>query len=65
MDEALFNRSFELILEDDLRTLDSLQLAAALSLSTDRSELRFVCVDETLVSVVRLHGLDATDPIAK
>jgi hypothetical protein len=54
-----------LILEDDLRTLDSLQLAAALSLSTDRSELRFVCVDETLVSVVRLHGLDATDPVAK
>lgn len=32
MDEALFNWSFELILEDDLRTLDSLQLAAAISL---------------------------------
>lgn len=65
MDEALFNWSFELILEDDLRTLDSLQLAAALSLSADRSELQFVCADETLVSIARSRGLDATDPVAK
>lgn len=65
MDEALFNWSFELILEDDLRTLDSLQLAAALSLSADRSELQFICADETLVSIARSRGLDATDPVAK
>lgn len=41
MDEALFNWSFDLILDDDLRTLDSLQLAAALALSADRSDFRW------------------------
>lgn len=65
MDEALFDWSFELILDDDLRTLDSLQLAAALSLAADRTDLQFVCADETLVSVARSHELDAITPLAE
>lgn len=65
MNEVLFDWSFELILDDDLRTLDSLQLAAALSLTADRSNLQFVCADETLVSVARSHELDVSNPVAE
>ena len=35
MEEALFEYSFDLVLEDDLRTLGSLQLSAALSVHDD------------------------------
>lgn len=63
MSDALFEWPFELILEDDLRTLDSLQLAAALAFADAREEVTFVCADEALVSVARSRGLEALDPL--
>ncbi|EMA52534.1 MULTISPECIES: type II toxin-antitoxin system VapC family toxin [Halococcus] len=64
MDEALFDHSFALVLEDDLRTLDSLQLSAALSVYDDIESLSFVCADAELVSVADAAGLDTMDPTA-
>lgn len=63
MEEALFEYSFDLVLDDDLRTLDSLQLSAALSLYDDVEALSFVCADAELVSVAGSAGLDTIDPI--
>ena len=63
MDEALFGWSIDLVLDDDLRTLDSLQLAAALALANDGGEVTFVCADSQLVSVARSRGLDARNPV--
>jgi predicted nucleic acid-binding protein len=62
MEEALFEYSFDLVLDDDLRTLDSLQLSAALSLRDDIETLSFVCADAELVSVADSAGLDTFDP---
>lgn len=62
MDEALFEWSIDLVFEDDLRTLDSLQLAAALALANDHDEVTFVCADARLVSVARSRGLDGLNP---
>lgn len=55
-------RAFDLVLEDDLRTLDSLQLGAALELKTTDIEITFVCADEKLVDVARKHNLPAMNP---
>lgn len=62
MEESLFEHSFELILEDDLRTLDSLQLSAAVSVSEQVDELTFVCADDELVEVAEARGLDTFNP---
>lgn len=62
LDESLTEFSFELVVEDDLRTLDSLQLSAALSLSTEEGDPTFVCADRDLVSTARRHGLDTVNP---
>ncbi|PSQ48316.1 PIN domain-containing protein [Halobacteriales archaeon SW_12_67_38] len=64
MEEALFEYSFDLVLEDDLRTLGSLQLSAALSVHDDIEALSFVCADAELVSVADAAGLGTTDPTA-
>ena len=61
-DESLFGWSFDLIIEDDLRTLDSLQLAAALGLAAEVEDLQFVCADRRLVDAARARGLDGIDP---
>ncbi|WP_255192176.1 type II toxin-antitoxin system VapC family toxin [Natronobeatus ordinarius] len=61
LDETRFERALELVLGDDLRTLDSLQLAAALDVATDL-ECTFVCADRELVAVADSHGLEAVDP---
>lgn len=62
MEESLFEHSFELILEDDLRTLDSLQLSAAIEVSNQLDELTFVCADEDLVEIGAKRGLDTLNP---
>lgn len=62
MEESLFEDSFELILEDDLRTLDSLQLSAALALTDEIEDLTFVCADGDLVTVGEKRALDSLDP---
>lgn len=64
VDESVFEKAFDLVLEDDLRTLDSLQLAAALTLPTPSPEITFVCADETLVEVAEQHGLSTNNPLS-
>jgi predicted nucleic acid-binding protein len=61
-EESLLMNSFELVLEDDLRTLDSLQLSAALSVSENVDNLIFVSADKELVSVAAERGLETTNP---
>jgi len=65
LDESLTQFSFELVTAHDLRTLDSLQLSAALSLSTDEEAPVFVCADSDLVSTAKQHGLDTVNPEAE
>ena len=65
IDETVFELAFDLVLEDDLRTLDSLQLGAALELKTADIELSFVCADEKLVNAAREHGLSAMNPVVE
>jgi len=62
LEEALLKFSFELVLEDDLRTLDSLQLSAGLSLAREIDELRFVTADADLASIAEEHGLETVTP---
>lgn len=61
-EEALFTHSFGLILEDDLRTLDSLQLSAALAVAEEMENLTFVCADQQLISVADTRGLEGINP---
>ena len=62
MEESVLQFSFDLILNHDLRTLDSLQLSAALSIDPEADELTFVCADADLVSVAAQQGLDTINP---
>jgi predicted nucleic acid-binding protein len=61
-EESLLGNSFELVLEDDLRTLDSLQLSAALSVSENVEDFAFVGADKELVSVAESRGLETINP---
>ena len=62
VDERIFESAFALVLNDDLRTLDSLQLAAAVSLPTPNPDITFVCADKELVDVAAQHGLATNNP---
>jgi predicted nucleic acid-binding protein len=62
MEESIQQFSFDLILEDDLRTLDSLQLSAALSLSMEDVSVSFVTADGDLASVAQHRGLKPVNP---
>jgi len=64
MDESIQQFSFDLILEDDLRTLDSLQLSAALSIAGEDIEVLFVSADRDLVSIAENRGLETVRPRA-
>lgn len=64
MDEAFSGTALDLVLQDDLRTLDSLQLAAALSIVTETSEPVFVCADRDLAGVAAERGLETRNPAA-
>lgn len=61
-EEALFTHSFDLVLEDDLRTLDSLQLSSALAVSEEVESLSFVSADQELVSIAEKRDLEAINP---
>lgn len=61
-EEALFTHSFDLILEDDLRTLDSLQLSAALAVSEEVENLVFASADRELISVANDRELKTVNP---
>lgn len=60
MEEVAFEQAFGLILEDDLRRLDSIQLSAALSL--EFRQLCFVCADQDLVGAASGRGLETINP---
>lgn len=62
MEESFFEFSFDLVLEDDLRTLDSLQLSTARSLARELDALTFVTADRTLAESGEAHGLDTIVP---
>lgn len=62
LDDVPLGDSLGLVLEDDLRTLDSTQLAAALSLAEEFPSLRFVCADRDLTDVGNESGLDTVVP---
>lgn len=64
MEESLLNSSFELVLQDDLRTLDSLQLSAGLSLAREVDDVVFVTADEELADIGERHGLETLVPQA-
>lgn len=63
VDEQMFENAFDLVLEDDLRTLDSLQLAAAVSLPTPNPEITFVCADKDLIEIAAHQGLSTNNPL--
>jgi predicted nucleic acid-binding protein len=62
MEESLLTFSFDLVLENDLRTLDSLQLSAGLSLDEDLDGMVFVTADGDLAAVASNRGLDTVVP---
>jgi predicted nucleic acid-binding protein len=60
LEESLTEHSFDLILTEDLRTLDSLQLSAALTVKQEN--MRFVSADEKLNAVAENKGLEVFNP---
>ncbi|MDZ7700898.1 MAG: type II toxin-antitoxin system VapC family toxin [Halobacteriales archaeon] len=64
LDEG-FQMAVELVLQDDLRTLDALQLGTALALTDLGSDLRFVGADENLLEVAADRGLPTINPTAE
>lgn len=60
--ESLLTFSFHLILEDNLRTLDSLQLSTGLRIDNDLDSATFVTADERLADIGRGRGLDTIVP---
>lgn len=65
IDDAGFVRAFDLVLTDDLRTLDSLQPGTALELAGPDVELTFVCADGDLVAVAENRGIATLNPVAE
>lgn len=47
LEESALQFSFDLALENDLRTLDSLQLSTAMAISSEEDTVTFVCADGT------------------
>lgn len=64
LDEG-FQMAFDLVLRDDLRTLDALQLGTALALTDLGSDLTFVGADRNLLEVAADRGLPTINPVAE
>ena len=60
VDESFMEYSFDLTLTEDLRTLDSLQLSAALTVNQE--DLNFVSADRKLNTVAEEQGLETRNP---
>jgi predicted nucleic acid-binding protein len=65
IDETAYEIAFDLVLEDDLRTLDALQLGAARELVTTDLDMTFVCADRDLVSIAEIHNMATVNPATK
>lgn len=63
MDEGLHRFSFELVVDDGLRTLDGLQLSTGLAVAGVIDDVTFVAADEELVSTATKHGLVVENPL--
>ena len=64
MAESVLQLAFTLVLDGDLRTLDSLQLSTALGLDTDDELLRFVTADAELAAAAEANGLPVSNPVS-
>jgi len=64
LDDSLIPPSIDLILRQNLRTLDSLQLAAVLSIFEllPEGECTFVCADQKLSEVAEVEGVAILNP---
>jgi predicted nucleic acid-binding protein len=62
IEDAGFEMSFELVLEENLRTLDALQLGTALEFAGPDIDSTFVCADGDLVTVAAGRGLPTINP---
>lgn len=60
LSEPITEYSFDLVLEDDLRTLDSLQLSTVLSMENE--DIVFVSADTKLNEVAGERGLETVNP---
>jgi predicted nucleic acid-binding protein len=60
IEESFMKYSFDLILTEDLRTLDSLQLSAALTVNQEN--LKFISADKKLNAVAEEQGLKTHNP---
>jgi len=63
LDESAMAATFDLVLEHDLRTLDSLQLSSALRLAEEFDDFAFVCADRDLLEIGADRGLSTVDPV--
>lgn len=62
LEESFLEYSFDLIFEEDLRTLVSLQLSAALSINSEETTAVFVCADRNLVETAQNRSLETVHP---
>lgn len=62
MEESMLTFSFDLILEEDLRTLDSLQLSAGISIDRELDGAIFVTADHDLARIGDRRGLTTLVP---
>lgn len=63
IDEKLHRFSFELVVDDGLRTLDSLQLSTGLAVAGAVDEATFVTADEELATTATKRGLVVENPL--
>lgn len=62
IEDVPLEAALDLVLTDDLRTLDSIQLAAVLAVGEEYPDLQFVTADRELGDVANEAGLDTTIP---
>lgn len=62
MGDPAMEHALTLVLDDDLRTLDSLQLSAALTVHEELDDIRFICADTDLVATAEDHGINSRNP---
>ena len=62
LEDVSLESALGLVLADDLRTLDSIQLAAALEVRDELQGIEFITADRDLADVARAHHLETTVP---
>lgn len=61
LEESFMEFSFDLVLDNDLRTLDSIQLSAALSIETNQ-EKTFISSDKDLIQAAVEKDMETINP---